>query len=74
MATNELQELIDKEVTRRVEEELNARKDEVNESARVAVAKAKQIANDNAVTEKEIAKQLMQIEHERQIACIKINV
>jgi len=73
MATNELQELIDKEVARQVDKELNARKDEVNESARVAVAKAKQIANDNEVTESKIAKQLSQLEHERQTALEESN-
>ena len=73
MATNELQELIDKEVARRVDEELNARKNEVNESARVAVAQAKKIAKGNVDTEKKIAKQLMQLEHERQTALEESN-
>ena len=73
MATNELQDLIDKEVTRRVEAELNARKMEVNESARIAVAKAKDIANENEATERKIAKQLAQLEHERQTALEETN-
>jgi hypothetical protein len=65
MASLNIEEIINKEVARRVENELELRKEEVSSAARESLEKIKEIRNENNTTELKIALQLKKIEEER---------
>ena len=65
MANLNVQDLIDKEVERRVEEQLELRKAEVTAAAKNSLDKIKEISNENNTTELKIALQLKRLEDTR---------
>ncbi len=65
MASLNIEEIINKEVTRRVANELELRKEEVSSAARESLEKIKEISNENNTTELKIALQLKKLEEER---------
>jgi len=65
MANLNVQDLIDKEVERRVEEQLELRKAEVTAAAKTSLDKIKEISNENNTTELKIALQLKSLEATR---------
>ena len=65
MANLNVQDLIDKEVERRVEERLELRKAEVTAAAKTSLDKIKEISNENNATENKIALQLKRLEATR---------
>ncbi len=65
MASLNIEEIINKEVTRRVANELELRKEEVSSAARESLEKIKEISNENKETENRIANQLQELEEER---------
>ena len=65
MASLNIEEIINKEVTRRVANELELRKEEVSSAAQESLEKIKEISNENKETENRIANQLQELEEER---------
>jgi len=65
MSSLNIEEIINKEVTRRVANELELRKEEVSSAARESLEKIKEISNENNTTELKIALQLKKLEEER---------
>jgi len=65
MASLNIEEIINKEVARRVANELELRKEEVSSAARESLEKIKEISNENNTTELKIALQLKKLEEER---------
>ncbi len=65
MASLNIEEIINKEVARRVANELELRKEEVSSAARESLEKIKEISNENKETENRIANQLQELEEER---------
>ena len=57
MASLNIEEIINKEVARRVANELELRKEEVSSAARESLEKIKEISNENKETENRIANQ-----------------
>lgn len=65
MASLNIEEIINKEVTRRVANELELRREEVSSAAQESLEKIKEISNENKETENRIANQLQELEEER---------
>ena len=65
MASLNIEEIINKEVSRRVANELELRREEVSSAAQESLEKIKEISNENKETENRIANQLQELEEER---------
>lgn len=66
MASLNIQEIINKEVARRVEEQLELRKEEATAAARGSLKQIKELSNENKETENRIAHQLQELERDRE--------
>ena len=66
MASLNIEEIINKEVTRRVANELELRKEETISAAHESLEKIKEISNENKETENRIAHQLQELERDRE--------
>jgi len=66
MASLNIQEIINEEVARRVEEQLELRKEEATAAARGSLKQIKELRNENKETENRIAHQLQELERDRE--------
>ena len=62
MASLNIEEIINKEVARRVANELELRKEEASSAARESLEQIKELSNENKETENRIAHQLQELE------------
>ena len=73
MASLNIEEIINKEVARRVANELELRKEEASSAAQESLEQIKELSNENKETENRIAHQLQELERDREAQLLLID-